>query len=208
MPPRHTLTRADVIKAARAIVESEGVGNLSMRKLSATLGTAVTSIYWHIGNRDALLDALIEEETNEWKQIKPTGGTPHARVVSVARVLRERLLTGRNIIELVAERGMIFDIFIPTYEVLAGEFLAAGLGEERAAMAVRTVQFHVVGSVILQRRAERHPGHPVGPVTSPGISDQEVAAVRVTSAALAIPAEDAFEAATALLAEGLLRPEG
>lgn len=47
-----------------------------MRKLAAELGTAVTSIYWHVGNRESLLDALVERTVQEMGAIRPAGRTP------------------------------------------------------------------------------------------------------------------------------------
>ncbi len=61
MPER--LTRERIIDAAEAIVESEGLAGLSMRALCEKLDVSVTSIYWHVGNKDALLDALVERTT-------------------------------------------------------------------------------------------------------------------------------------------------
>ncbi|HUY86322.1 MAG TPA: TetR/AcrR family transcriptional regulator C-terminal domain-containing protein, partial [Acidimicrobiales bacterium] len=173
------------------------------------------AIYWHIGNRDALLDALIEEEMAGWNAIRPTGSSSQARIVSFARVLRKRLLARRNIVEMVSERGLIFDIFIPTYEVLAGEFLSAGLDESQAALAVRTIQHHVVGAVVLQRRVEGHPqGRAASSVASKTVSktvskSEELGefpdeASVVTKLALAIPTEKVFEYSTKLLVASLL----
>ncbi len=209
MEAKEHLTKRDVVDAAREIVATSGVPSLSMRKLSSKLGVAVTAIYWHVGNRDSLLDALIDRELSDWKSLSPTGKTCKDRILSLARELRERLLLGRNIMELASERGRIFDIFIPTYDILAGEFLEGGLGIEQAALAVRTLQFHVVGSVILQRRAERDPSSQQVPLKD-GEMDAQVSEEhkqrisRVTFLALQIPPDIAFETATELLVDGLL----
>lgn len=82
---RSSLTREEVLEAAAALVRQHGPEALTMRKLAAELGTAVTSIYWHVGNRESLLDALVERTVQEMGAIRPTGRTPVARIVSVAR---------------------------------------------------------------------------------------------------------------------------
>ena len=58
-PASNGLSESDVVEAALRIVESEGVSALSMRRLADELGAAVTAIYWHVGNRDALVELMI-----------------------------------------------------------------------------------------------------------------------------------------------------
>lgn len=62
---RTSLSREEVLAAAGSLVRQHGPAALTMRKLAAELGTAVTSIYWHVGNRESLLDALVERTVRE-----------------------------------------------------------------------------------------------------------------------------------------------
>lgn len=82
---RSSLTREEVLAAAAGLVRQHGPQALTMRKLAAELGTAVTSIYWHVGNRESLLDALVERTVQEMGTLRPAGRGPAARIVSVAR---------------------------------------------------------------------------------------------------------------------------
>src|SRR5207253_1703148 len=85
------LSRDGVVDVALRMVEDDGVERLSMRKLAAELGVAVTAIYWHVGNRDALLEALVDREIAEMGALRPSGRTPEARLVSIARALHRKL---------------------------------------------------------------------------------------------------------------------
>jgi AcrR family transcriptional regulator len=67
------VTRRAVLDAATRLIEDQGVPGLSMRKLAAELGVAVTSIYWHVGNRDALLDELVQEMVHGLAPCRPAG---------------------------------------------------------------------------------------------------------------------------------------
>ena len=204
-PSTRALTRDDIIGAALRIVESAGITALTMRKLAAELGVAVTAIYWHVGNRRTLLEALVEAELADMEAIRPSGSTPQARIVSVARALRKRLLARRHVVELVNERGRIATLFTPAQVVLAREFLAAGLEGSAAALAVRTMQLHVIGSVILQRWEERQPhGTAPGPPIPGGRRRVAADPVAVTDASNAIPSEQVFEHSTKVLVAGLL----
>ncbi|MFE5769020.1 TetR/AcrR family transcriptional regulator [Streptomyces sp. NPDC056485] len=154
---RTTLTRDEVLAAAASLVKQHGPAALTMRKLAAELGTAVTSIYWHVGNRESLLDALVERTVQEMGAIRPVGRTPVERILSVARILRRELRERPHLIAMVHERGLTERMFLPAQQALVHEVHAAGLRGTRAADAVRAVQFQIVGYLLVERNRERSP---------------------------------------------------
>ena len=160
---RGALSREEVLAAAAELVKRQGPDALTMRRLAAGLGTAVTSIYWHVGGREALLDALVERTVADLGEIRPRGRTPEQRVVSVARALRRQLRDHPHLVALVHERGLTDRMFLPAQQALVREAHAAGLRGGRAAEFVRAVQFQVVGHVLVERNRERAPAqHPGG----------------------------------------------
>lgn len=154
---RAALTREEVLEAAAALVRQHGPDALTMRRLAAELGTAVTSIYWHVGNRESLLDALVERTVADLDTIRPRGTTPAERLVSVARSLRRALRERPHLVAMVHERGLTERMFLPAQRALVHEAHAAGLRGAYAARAVRAVQFQVVGYVLVERNRERAP---------------------------------------------------
>jgi TetR/AcrR family tetracycline transcriptional repressor len=154
---RGALSRERVLDTAANLVKQHGPGALTMRKLAAELGTAVTSIYWHVGNRESLLDALVERTVADLGEIRPSGRTPAQRVVSVARGLRRQLREHPHLVAMVHERGLTERMFLPAQQALVHEVHAAGLRGARAAEVVRAVQFQVVGFVLVERNRERAP---------------------------------------------------
>ena len=60
-PPRETLSREQVVRAAIELLDSEGLNGLSMRKLAERLSAGATSIYWHVETKDDLLEYVIDE---------------------------------------------------------------------------------------------------------------------------------------------------
>ncbi|MFF1446586.1 TetR/AcrR family transcriptional regulator [Streptomyces sp. NPDC058274] len=204
---RPALTRDDVLEAAAGLVKQHGPGALTMRKLAAELGTAVTSIYWHVGNRESLLDALVERTVADLGEIRPAGRTPAQRIVSVARILRRRLRAHPHLIAMVHERGLTERMFLPAQQALVHEVHAAGLRGSRAAEVVRAVHFQVVGHVLVERARERAPGRRPGEpeLWEPGTAEGDSALAR----ALARPAdpERLFTASVRALVDGLLSAE-
>jgi AcrR family transcriptional regulator len=60
-PRRRTALSLDAIIArALAILDAEGIGALTLRRLAADLGAGVASMYWHVDNKDELLSLCYE----------------------------------------------------------------------------------------------------------------------------------------------------
>jgi AcrR family transcriptional regulator len=53
--PRDTLTRDQIVRAAVELLDAEGIEAFSMRRLGAKLGSAATTVYWHVRNKDDLV---------------------------------------------------------------------------------------------------------------------------------------------------------
>ena len=193
------VTRDEVVDTALRLIEDHDVTALTMRRLAAELGVAVTSIYWHVGNRDALLDLLVERLLAEMGEVRPSGRSPRARITSLLRVWRQRLWERPHLIAVAHERGQTAAMFQPLQAALAGELHAVGLDGKEAAQAIRVLQVHVVSSVVMARAAGR------GPQTNP--TDPEVWAGVVESdptlvAALAEPVD--YDAVFTLGVDALL----
>ncbi|MBM7170983.1 helix-turn-helix transcriptional regulator [Streptomyces sp. G44] len=203
---RTHLGREDVLAVAARLVERHGPRALTMRGLAAELGTAVTSIYWHVGNRESLLDALVERTLADLGEIRPVGRTPAQRVVSVARTLRRRLLDRPHLVAMVHERGLTERMFLPAQRSLVHEVHEAGLRGARAADAVRAVQVLVVGHVLVERNRER------APAQHPGEDELWTARTAERDAALAralagpLDPEALFTTSVKALVTGLLGP--
>jgi AcrR family transcriptional regulator len=57
---RPPLSRPRIIAAARELIDAEGLGALSMRKLGASLGVEAMSLYNHVHNKEDVLDGVLE----------------------------------------------------------------------------------------------------------------------------------------------------
>jgi TetR/AcrR family tetracycline transcriptional repressor len=154
---RERLTRESVVDAAVALVESEGLDALSMRALSEKLSVAVTSIYWHVGNKEALLDALVDRMCASIVASAPRGGTPRQRVLSTARSVLRALETHGELVAIAHERGRLAVVFAPARRYLAVELSAAGLRGDRLADAVNAVLQYVSGYCIMMGVLDRSP---------------------------------------------------
>jgi TetR/AcrR family transcriptional regulator, tetracycline repressor protein len=151
---RDTVTPEKVLDAALAIVESEGVDALSMRRLADELGVKTPSLYWHIGGRQEILDRLIERITMEIAQIRPRGSTPEARVISVCLAILKEVRRRPYIVAISRTAGRGEAIFVRAQELLARELQAAGLHGAEAAFALRTILYQVGGFLLVDHGVE------------------------------------------------------
>ncbi|MFC9797129.1 TetR/AcrR family transcriptional regulator [Streptomyces sp. NPDC127584] len=201
---RAALTREEVLEAAAALVRRHGPDALTMRRLAADLGTAVTSIYWHVGNRESLLDSLAERTVADLDTIRPRGATPAERLVSVARALRRALRERPHLVAMVHERGLTERMFLPAQRALVHEAHAAGLRGAHAARAVRAVQFQVVGFVLVERNRERAPAQSPAEEELWSGEDAESDAALARALAAPVDTERLFVDSVRALVDGLL----
>jgi AcrR family transcriptional regulator len=162
------VSRERVLDVALAIVESDGVDALTMRALAAKLGVAVTAIYWHVGNRDALLAALVDRIGDEVGHVDVRGRTPAQRVLSIGRSLRRNLDAHRHLIGIAHDQGHAAVVFVGARDALTTELAAAGLRGARQREAVEAVIHLVVGSVLIDRATDRGPAQQDSPVAAGG----------------------------------------
>ena len=60
-----TLTREQIVTAAMELVDRDGLQALSMRKLAAELGVGTMSLYYHVPDKSALYDLILDAGLRE-----------------------------------------------------------------------------------------------------------------------------------------------
>jgi AcrR family transcriptional regulator len=147
------------VAAARALIESGGVEALSMRKLAADMGVAPTAIYWHVGSRDDLLNAVLDAMVADLPPIVARGTSARARLASVARSIRDQVRATTSAQALANELGRTAELSFPGQVALTRQMQSAGVTGPEAAQAVRAVLFLVGGFILLEDNfAHRQPG--------------------------------------------------
>jgi len=162
-PARAALSPDDVVAAALAIVETEGLAALTMRRLASQLGVAVTAIYWHVGDKAALLDAVVDRIITALAAVPVEGDDPATRIQSVCRAWRRRLLGQPELVAVVHAQGRTAELFQPVRRVLVRELTTAGLGAHDAALALQAILQFVTGSVLTDIQVARAPCQQVAP---------------------------------------------
>ena len=148
-----------ILKTAAELIEVDGVKALTMRGLADRLGVAVTSIYWHIGGRDQLLDSLVERLLGELANLPAEGGNAKERIASLARSQRRVLIERQHLLSIAHERDRTPQLFLPIERALAAQLAELGVAGSDAALILRAVQVHVISSAVMQFSAVRGAKH-------------------------------------------------
>ena len=152
-----SLSRDQILATAFEILETDGIERLTVRALAAKLGVAVTAIYWHVGDKQAVLDGLVERIIAQLGPVHVRGRGPEERIMSIGRSLRQTLLRQPDLVAVVHRQGRTAALFQPARRVLVRELTAAGLDGADAALAVQAILNLVIGSVLVDRQLERQP---------------------------------------------------
>lgn len=177
------LDRDDVVDTALAMVEAGGGKALTMRKLAAELGVAPTAIYWHVGNRDDLIAAVVQRQAERQASAVVVGDTPAERIVSAASNIWDNALAHRNVTALASAAGLTTLLALPLELAVVAELEAAGLRGETARDALRSILACIAGFLIVAWRtddavsAEHRAGALWAAVDDPRLSPQTVASL-------------------------------
>jgi len=66
------LSRDEIVRAAIAVADAEGADAVSMRRIARELRAGTMSLYWHVDNKDDLLDLMLDALVGEARP-QPTG---------------------------------------------------------------------------------------------------------------------------------------
>jgi AcrR family transcriptional regulator len=157
---RVTLSREQIVDAAVRILDDEGLEALSMRRLGQELNAGATSLYWHIKNKDELLDLVLDRIIGEVTPEMPRGAGWRDTAAQAARVLRQVLVRHRGVAPIMGERPTFGPNALQALEILLSPFMADGFEPEGALLAATTVINWGSGYAVFEVR------DPVGPMAS------------------------------------------
>jgi TetR/AcrR family transcriptional regulator, tetracycline repressor protein len=120
---QEVLSRGRILEAALRLVDEEGMGALSMRRLGAELGVNPMSIYHHLPGKDAVISGLVELVFSGMRVRYPDGASWQDRVRAWAETYRGLVRSHPNLVlELVSNAAAVTEAVLlvnePLYEAL------------------------------------------------------------------------------------------
>jgi len=141
-----TLTRDQIVSAAMAIVDRDGLDALSMRKLAAEVGVGTMSLYYHVPDKSALYDLILDAGMREVDLSADDPAAPvEARVLAVAHALRDALLNHPRAAIIAMSRSMRTPTQLRPVEKLLQILSEAGMTPAQAMQTVNVIGQYAVG---------------------------------------------------------------
>jgi AcrR family transcriptional regulator len=154
-PPERTrreappLNRDRIVDEAVTLLDEEGVGRLTMRRLAERLGTGSTTLYWHVKTKDDVLDLALDVIFAEVEI--PRRATPDWRADLTALIGAWRaVLLKHPWSAALLGRPMLGPNVLARSEFLYATLLEAGIADPHLTAAAYALSNYVIGSALMQ----------------------------------------------------------
>lgn len=142
------LSRMRIIGAARALVEREGVGVLTMRRLAEEVGTAPMSLYRHVADKHDVIMNLLDVVAGELAAVPAsTHPDPRRRLVDTVTGAFHVLEANRWVVQAVLAVEQLPGRVLELTERMFAAMREMGLDERTAAEAHTVIWQYTWGSV-------------------------------------------------------------
>jgi TetR/AcrR family transcriptional regulator, tetracycline repressor protein len=147
---RAGLSREAVLEAARRIADTDGVDHLTMRRLAAELGVMPNALYTYVPDKEALLDALVDDLLAGIDAGDPAEGDWREGLVRVMDASRRLLLAHPQLVPVIIGRPGLGPNAARLGEITLERLRQAGLEGERAVEALRVLLVYSLGFAAFQ----------------------------------------------------------
>lgn len=150
-------SRAQILAAARRLIDRNGWESLTIRQLSAELGIGATTLYHHVRGKEDLLLLLIREYADQISQPE-LPEDPRERIVVAATVIHDALAAWPWAAEVLTADGFIARLGEPALrlvEAIVGGAVAAGCTPEQAVHVFRSLWYYTVGEILVRAHSAR-----------------------------------------------------
>lgn len=148
------LDRGRIVEHALVLLSEHGLAHVSLRKLAGRLGVTVSSLYWHIRDRDELLALMCEEVFRDCLERTPPADDWPEWLRGFALVLWNRQLSLRDCQKLIIVSKLRPETREALRDAVAARLMPCGLDLERATRAQISIQALVTGWSTLDPTAE------------------------------------------------------
>jgi AcrR family transcriptional regulator len=134
-PAKAPLSEDSVVDAALAILKSDGLEAITMRRVAATLDTGAASLYVYVSGRDGLLQAMLDRVTATIELEAPDAAHWRAQLHSLLQRTHQALVAHPGIAAMTLADPPTTEAVLRLTENLLGILLAGGLDPQDAAWA-------------------------------------------------------------------------
>lgn len=154
-PVRAPLSRERVLRGALAVADAGGLASLTIRSLAQELGVKPMSVYYHVRNKDEILDGIVDLVFSEIELPSPDGDwrtEMHRRAVSARRALRRHPWA----ITLLQSRTNPGPATLRHHDAVIGALRGAGFSVRLTAHAFALIDSYVYGFALSEAALPIH----------------------------------------------------
>ncbi|MFC9978120.1 TetR/AcrR family transcriptional regulator [Spirillospora sp. NPDC127200] len=169
-------SRAQILAAARRLIDRDGWEKLTIRRLAAELGVGATTLYHHIRNKEDLLILLLNQHAGQAER-PPLPDDPRDRIVAAAAAMHDTLAAwpwAAEVLTVDGFVGLLDGSALWTVESIVAGADDYGCTHAQAVALFRGIWYYTVGEILVRARSV-HPrsgdGPPLAGVLSSGGHD-------------------------------------
>ncbi|WP_203986988.1 TetR/AcrR family transcriptional regulator [Sphaerisporangium rufum] len=151
-PPR--ISRAEILAAALRVIEEDGVGTLTMRRLAREVGTTAMALYHHVRDKEELLLLLLDDYAAGLPR-PDLPEDPRERVVTAAMAMHEAVSGCPWAVDVLRADDLLSVGALWYPERIVDAAVRAGLTVEDAVDAYRIIWHYTAGEIAGRAAARR-----------------------------------------------------
>jgi len=156
--PRGSLIREQVVDAALALADQEGLEALTMQNLARRLDCGVMTLYGYVDSKEDLLDAVALRGLSDLRLPRPLPTSSEAILATWGRALRLTLIEHPSLPVIFLSRAVIGSGILRGLEALLGPLGRSGIPPAAGVHAVYAILTYTTGFVAWEiPRTRRQP---------------------------------------------------
>ncbi|MFF3084389.1 TetR/AcrR family transcriptional regulator [Streptomyces nojiriensis] len=150
-------SRAQILVAARRLIDQDGWEKLTIRRLAAEAGIGATTLYHHIRNKEDLLLLLLNQHIGQIER-PHLPGDPRERIVTAATAMHDALAAWPWAAEVLSADGFVG--LLDESAMWMVEAIVAGADDhgctpEQTVDVFRSIWYYTVGEVLVRAHSAR-----------------------------------------------------
>jgi AcrR family transcriptional regulator len=163
-------SRAQILTAARRVIDRDGWEQLTIRRLAADMGIGTTTVYHHVRDKRELLILLLNEATSQLPRPE-LPSEPRDRIITAATALHDALASWPWAAEVVTSDGfvgLLDESAVWMVEAVVAGAIDHGCTPAQAVDVFRNLWYYTVGEILVRAHSARRradadlPTHPDG----------------------------------------------
>jgi AcrR family transcriptional regulator len=150
MPNQARLSRERVLRAALQLADEEGIAALTMRRLAQALGVEAMTLYYHVANKDEILDGMVDLVVGEMEVPAVTGADWKAELRRASISAHDVLVRHPWAASLLLDGPRVSQARLRQMDAILGCLRAGGFTATMTDHAYHALDSHITGFTLWQ----------------------------------------------------------